>query len=132
MKNFCEFKTGSHPALDAGSYKIPRQARNVLMSLIFLSACTAQQPPMAKVNVVDKGKVEKPVCPDWSSPSWGPNHENYDSSNYGCSTSNNLAEMILDKNDLVVGKTAGSDVSRSSLAVTRYRSGAALSTGVAE
>lgn len=103
-----------------------------LISLVLISACTAQHPPMAKVNVVDKGKVEKPVCPDWSSPSWGPNHENYNSSNYGCSTSNNIAEMVLDKNDLVVGKSAGSDVSRSTLAVTRYRTGGAFEAGGGE
>ena len=52
--------------------------------------------------------------------------------NLGGSTSNNASEMVLDKKDLMVGKSAGSDVSRSAVAVTRYRTGQPISNGAAE
>jgi type IV pilus biogenesis protein CpaD/CtpE len=96
------------------------------MTLLLLTSCTSSG--VEKVNVVDGHYVEKPNCPDWSSVSWGPNLENTKSSNFGCSTVYNFGEMVLDKTDLVEGKSAGSDVSRSSLAVTKYRTGQPYST----
>jgi pilus assembly protein CpaD len=58
-------------------------------------------PGMFRV-VVTRSKAEVPGCPDWSRSSNG-NYAGDAPSNYGCATNSNLAAMVANPNDLVVG-----------------------------
>ncbi len=62
-----------------------------------------------------------PPCPDWSRPvAYDP--QNLPSSNLGCATANNLAEMVADPRNLVAGNELGpGDGSQAVGAVERYR-----------
>ena len=61
--------------------------------------------------VVSRSKAEVPGCPDWSRSSVG-NYNSDAPSNYGCATNANLAAMVANPNDLVVG-TYQNDLSNS-------------------
>jgi pilus assembly protein CpaD len=67
-------------------------------------------PGMFRV-VVSRSKAEVPGCPDWSRSSLG-NYNSDAPSNYGCATNANLAAMVANPNDLVVG-TYQNDLSNS-------------------
>lgn len=56
--------------------------------------------------LITRARAVVPGCPDWSRPS-EIEVEAAASSNYGCATRSNLAEMIADPNDLVAGKSYG-------------------------
>jgi pilus assembly protein CpaD len=58
-------------------------------------------PGMFRV-VVSRSKAEVPGCPDWSRSSVG-NYANDAPSNYGCATNSNLAAMVANPSDLIVG-----------------------------
>ena len=63
------------------------------------------QPGMVRV-VASRATAEVPSCPDWSE---HPTHPNINtSSNYGCATNSNLAAMIANPEDLIVGQDANS------------------------
>jgi pilus assembly protein CpaD len=75
-------------------------------------------PGSARV-VVSRSSAHVPSCPNWSDPG-GPSAT---SSNYGCAMNSNLAAMIADPTDLVLGE-AGSgtaDAQASSKAIRVYR-----------
>ena len=72
--------------------------------------------------IVSRAKAEVPGCPDWSRPS-EPNFGSHNASNYGCAINSNLAAMVADPRDLVLGRDAGgaSDASTSGKAIKSYR-----------
>ena len=81
--------------------------------------------------VVTRARAHVPGCPDWSRPS-EIEVEAATSSNYGCATRSNLAEMIADPNDLIVGKTYDGADSRTVERATRGNpAGAAPAGGAA-
>ena len=71
--------------------------------------------------VVTRTRATVPGCPDWSrSSAYDPDAAV--SSNYGCAVRGNLAEMIADPNDLIVGKEyQGADGATVSSAIDRWR-----------
>jgi pilus assembly protein CpaD len=54
--------------------------------------------------IVLRGAVAMPGCPDWSRSVLAVNATNEVSSNYGCASVGNLANMLADPNDLVQGQ----------------------------
>jgi pilus assembly protein CpaD len=77
--------------------------------------------------LVTRAKAVVPGCPDWSRPS-EIEVEGAASSNFGCATRSNLAEMIADPNDLVVGKAYdGADARTVERAARAYSTGGAAS-----
>jgi pilus assembly protein CpaD len=75
--------------------------------------------------VLERYVVTTPACPNWSAVSWA-NFENHSSSNFGCSTADDLAAMVANPRDLAVGRgleSAPSDAA--SLPVAKYRAGLA-------
>lgn len=77
------------------------------------------QPGAARV-IVSRMNASVPTCPDWSdarpgSPS-SPTH-----SNYGCAVNSNLAAMIANPSDLVLGQSGTSDAAAGARAVKAYR-----------
>ena len=68
---------------------------------------TAGSPQPGSVRViVSRSVATVPGCPIWEDPQIGQSART--STNYGCSVNGNLAQMIADPNDLVLGQ-AGSD-----------------------
>ncbi len=72
--------------------------------------------------VASRAHASVPDCPTWSDP--GIAAATTTSSNFGCAVNSNLAAMIADPNDLVVGREGGIDLSGStaSRAIHTYRS----------
>ena len=80
----------------------------------------AVQPGSVRV-VVSRTVASVPGCPIWEDPQIGvPEHT---SSNYGCATNSNLAAMIADPNDLVLGQVANGsgDAADATKSVQVYR-----------
>ena len=77
------------------------------------------QPGTARV-VVSRMNASVPTCPDWSDARIGapssPTH-----SNYGCAVNSNLAAMIANPADLVLGQSGTMDASAGARAVKAYR-----------
>ena len=74
------------------------------------------QPGTVRV-VVSRTTASVPGCPNWS-------HSGLSStsSNYGCAVNSNLAAMVADPNDLVLGQTgSGTDPATTSRAIRSYR-----------
>jgi pilus assembly protein CpaD len=76
------------------------------------------QPGMVRV-IVSRATASVPGCPDWN----GRGGAGSTSPNYGCATNSNLAAMIADPNDLVLGQTTygGTDPDTATRAVDAYR-----------
>ncbi len=55
---------------------------------------------------VERYVVTPPDCPNWTKPPFG-DHSNTMPSNFGCADANNLALMVADPRDLVIGRTLG-------------------------
>ena len=73
--------------------------------------------------IVERYVVTPPDCPNWTTPTPG-DHSNQVSSNFGCSDASNLARMVADPRDLVVGRTMGPKEGDQAIAgLTRYRQG---------
>jgi pilus assembly protein CpaD len=72
--------------------------------------------------IVSRAKAEVPGCPDWSRQS-EPNFGSHNASNYGCAINGNLASMVADPRDLVLGRDSGSaiDATTSGKAIKSYR-----------
>ncbi len=79
----------------------------------------AVQPGTARV-IVSRMNASVPTCPDWSDARPGsptsPTH-----TNYGCAVNSNLAAMIADPADLVLGQSGTSDAAAGARAVRSYR-----------
>lgn len=76
-------------------------------------------PGMARV-IVSRAVASVPGCPNWDGEFGTPVQT---SSNYGCATNSNLAAMVADPNDLVLGQSGAGidDASQGSKAVKLYR-----------
>jgi pilus assembly protein CpaD len=72
--------------------------------------------------IVSRAKATVPGCPDWSRQSEA-NFNSHNASNYGCAINGNLAAMIADPRDLVLGRggDSASDASTSGKAIKSYR-----------
>jgi pilus assembly protein CpaD len=72
--------------------------------------------------IVSRATASVPGCPNWRKAKLGGEPISTDS-NFGCSINSNLAAMIADPNDLVLGQegAAGSDPSTAEKAVKTYR-----------
>ncbi|HEY0027734.1 MAG TPA: CpaD family pilus assembly protein [Allosphingosinicella sp.] len=79
------------------------------------------QPGSVRV-IVSRSTAEVPSCPNWDNKA-GPSST---SSNYGCATNSNLAAMVADPNDLVLGQVGDSagDAATGSKAIRAYRNAA--------
>lgn len=73
--------------------------------------------------VVSRSKATVPGCPDWSRTS-DINFNEHNGSNFGCGVNSNLAAMVANPEDLVLGQTADSsvDTATSGKAIKSYRS----------
>jgi pilus assembly protein CpaD len=90
-------------------------------------AAGAVQPGAVRV-IVSRSTASVPGCPIWEDPQLGvPNRT---STNFGCAINSNLAQMVADPNDLVLGQNSSGDLSYSGpKAVKTYRD--RTQTGVA-
>lgn len=72
--------------------------------------------------IVSRAKATVPDCPDWSRRSEA-NFNSNNASNYGCATNTNMAAMIADPRDLIVGRGSESavDAKLSGKAIKAYR-----------
>jgi pilus assembly protein CpaD len=86
------------------------------------------QPGNVRV-IVSRTSASVPGCPNWADPAIGAPERM--SANYGCATNSNLAAMIADPNDLVLGQTGSSDgnSTASNKAIKAYRSAAPSGAG---
>jgi pilus assembly protein CpaD len=80
---------------------------------------TGQVQPGSVRVIVSRATASVPGCPDWK----GRSGAGSTSPNYGCATNSNLAAMIADPNDLVLGQSThgGADPYTSTRAVDAYR-----------
>ena len=71
--------------------------------------------------VASRASAHVPGCPAWNSDAIGP--VNNTSSNYGCATNSNLAAMIANPNDLVLGQdgTVAGSANTATRAIRTYR-----------
>lgn len=80
--------------------------------------------PNRVLVLVDRYVAVPPACPDWSEDPSGSHTNTVTSSNYGCATLSNLAQMVVNPRDLVTGRTMGpADGDPAADFVMRYRTG---------
>jgi pilus assembly protein CpaD len=104
----------------AGRYDVARAAAEYGLLLSEGAPITAGEVPPGSVRVVVSRSVAYvPNCPNWKSRG-GPSST---SANYGCAVNSNLAAMIADPNDLVLGQSGSvtGDANVSSKAIRVYR-----------
>ena len=121
---------GDRVSVDTGSYYDPR-ARDAVAAVAaeygLLLAPGAPvtaggvQPGSVRV-VVSRSVAWVPGCPNWAEAAELGNRTTT-GSNYGCATNSNLAAMIADPNDLVLGQAGAStgDAATASKAIKVYR-----------
>ncbi len=87
------------------------------------------QPGSARV-VITRSTASVPGCPDWSETS-DMNFNNGTRANYGCATNANLAAMVANPEDLIVGQagTGETVVSTSTKAINSFRNQAPSGEG---
>jgi pilus assembly protein CpaD len=92
-------------------------------SVATLPATPDAVPKNALLVVVERYVVTPPDCPNWTkSPS--EDHENAQTSNFGCSDATNLGLMVADPRDLVIARQLGpAGAAQAGLAIQRYRAG---------
>jgi pilus assembly protein CpaD len=102
------------------------RALTLLPLVVALGACMGGNRGLESVHqpVVANGEAHVPNCPDWSSQDV--HSAARTDSNYGCASNSNLAAMIADPNDLLVGK---SDPTGPEVAVSAVRAARAGGTG---
>ena len=84
----------------------------------------AVQPGTVRV-IVSRTTASVPGCPNW-----GADGMSATSSNYGCAINSNIAAMIADPNDLVLGQTgSGTDAATTGRAIRSYRNAAPTGAG---
>lgn len=108
------------PGDSAGRYDVARTAAEYGILLDNGAPITAGEVPPGTVRVVVSRSVAYvPNCPNWAARR-GPSST---SSNYGCAINSNLAAMIADPNDLVLGQSGSvtGDAFTSSKAIRVYR-----------
>jgi pilus assembly protein CpaD len=130
---------GDRVAIDAGgNYDDPQARKDVArvagdygLLLSDGAPVTAGQPaPGALRIVVSRSVASVPGCPLWDPQEIGSRATT--SPNYGCSTNSNLANMIADPNDLVLGQSgsATNDAATSAKAIKSYRAKALTGGGL--
>jgi pilus assembly protein CpaD len=84
----------------------------------------AMDAPVDAVRLeVERYEASVPNCPNWSKPP-GNDFANTLHSDFGCATATNLAAMVADPRDLVVGRTLGpAEGDPAVAALERYRAG---------
>jgi pilus assembly protein CpaD len=108
------------PGDSAGRHDVARTAAQYGILLSEGAPITAGEvPPGAVRVVVSRAVAYVPNCPNWAAQR-GPSST---SSNYGCAVNSNLAAMIADPNDLVLGQSGSvtGDANTSSKAIRLYR-----------
>ena len=108
------------PGDSAGRRDVARTAAEYGILLDDGAPITAGEVPPGTVRVVVSRSVAYvPNCPNWAARR-GPSST---SSNYGCAINSNLAAMIADPNDLVLGQSGSvtGDANTSSKAIRVYR-----------
>ena len=92
-------------------------------SVATLPAAPDAVPRNTLLLVVERYVVTPPNCPNWTKSS-SDDHENAQSSNFGCSDVTNLGLMVADPRDLVIGRDLGpANAVQAGLAIQRYRAG---------
>lgn len=115
------------PGSGSGRYDVARTAAEYGILLSEGAPVTAGEVPPGAVRViVSRSIAYVPNCPNWSARR-GPSST---SSNYGCAVNSNLAAMIADPNDLVLGQSGSvsGDANTSSKAIRVYRQTAPTGT----
>ena len=115
------------PGDSAGRRDVARTAAEYGILLSEGAPVTAGQVQPGSVRVVvSRSSASVPNCPNWEQGS-GPSST---SSNYGCAVNSNLAAMIADPNDLVLGQSGSvtGDAAVSSKAIRVYRTTAPSGT----
>ena len=122
---------GDHVAVDASNGSTSGAAREAVAEIVARygllldnSAPVTQgsvAPGTLRV-VVTRSKAEVPGCPDWSRNS-EINFNEHNGSNYGCAVNTNLAAMVANPQDLVLGQSGSSavDASTAGKAIKSYR-----------
>jgi pilus assembly protein CpaD len=122
---------GDRVSVDIGSDGVGSAARESVAGIaakygLLLSngtPVTAGNIPAGNIRViVSRAKATVPGCPDWSRPS-DANFSSHNGSNFGCAVNGNLAAMVADPQDLVLGRggDSASDASTSGKAIKSYR-----------
>lgn len=79
--------------------------------------------PTSAVVYVAHYAAVTPSCPDWRKPT-SSDYTNTQSSNFGCATMMNFAQMLADPGDLLRGQQMGpADGARAAIAIDNYRQG---------
>lgn len=102
--------------------EIARAAASYGLLLSDATPITTGSVPVGSVRVIlSRTSASVPGCPQWDASEIGARLTT--SPNYGCATNSNLAQMIANPSDLVVGQTGGStiDAATASKAIERYR-----------
>ena len=87
-----------------------------------LGEANASGPAAASVYVGHYAAVT-PSCPDWRKPT-AADYTNTQSSNFGCSTTANFAQMLYNPGDVLQGQRMGpADGARAAIAIRNYRDG---------
>jgi pilus assembly protein CpaD len=92
-------------------------------SVATLPAAPDAVPRNSLLVIVERYVVTPPDCPNWTKSASG-DHENAQTSNFGCSDATNLGLMVADPRDLVIGRQLGpAGAAQAGLAIQRYRAG---------
>jgi pilus assembly protein CpaD len=92
-------------------------------SVATLPAARDAVPPNTLLVVVERYVVTPPDCPNWTKSS-SDDHDNAQTSNFGCSNLTNLGLMVADPRDLVIARQLGpAGAAQAGLAIQRYTSG---------
>ena len=123
-------KYGDRIFVDTGAYQDARARQDVaevasefgmLLSRGAPVTTGAVQPGSVRV-IVSRSEAFVPGCPNWGETGTVGDRITT-STNYGCATNSNLAAMIADPNDLVLGQTGSNrgDMTASTKAIKSYR-----------
>jgi pilus assembly protein CpaD len=94
-------------------------AHGLLLSDSAPATAGSVQPGTVRV-VVSRTTASVPGCPNWEDREIN-SRTQYTASNYGCATNSNLAAMIADPNDLVLGQTGSVTGNDADKAIKAYR-----------
>jgi len=109
-----------------GATRIAELARDLTRQGYAVSSLPAAPDAVAANTlrvVVERYVVTPPDCPNWTKSPSG-DHDNFPTSNFGCSNVTNLGLMVADPRDLVISRHLGpANAAQAGLAIQRYRNG---------